>query len=469
MPLTVPEVGSGGAVGAGRISRRAVVRAGLAAGGALAVACARAGQPGAESGGTRPQGERVTISYSSWGTPLQEESVKAEVAAWDQKHAALNIAVERQVQPWDGYHQKLQVQASGGTLPDVNIVSSAFFQPIALQGAFYDVKRMFDRDKLQWENLPPATRNFLEIDGKLYGLPTGGLGAGGAMVNVNRGLFEGAGITPPELDWTWDDLLAHARKVARPGNGDAGPWGVDFGKSTWEAVWQTMLRAYGSDVWNNERTESTINSDPAKLVFQYVKDLVDRWSVSHPQPGDPAFYAGQTAMSIAWSGAASTRVQKSEFPVGVAATPRGPAGQGIATPTGANHSYQLAAPSKQPDAAWRFTRFLVTEPEAVKARDFSAVASVSWKPVVPVYAEKVPDQLKEWWKVGQFYQQKTPAPAPLPPEVQKRVLPTYDDQMAIITAQLKRFYGGESSVVECVAEMKRLLDARLREVQASAR
>jgi hypothetical protein len=62
MPLTVPEVGSGGAVGAGRISRRAVVRAGLAAGGALAVACARAGQPGAESGGTRPQGERVTIS-----------------------------------------------------------------------------------------------------------------------------------------------------------------------------------------------------------------------------------------------------------------------------------------------------------------------------------------------------------------------------------------------------------------------
>jgi hypothetical protein len=116
--------------------------------------------------------------------------------------------------------------------------------------------------------------------------------------------------------------------------------------------------------------------------------------------------------------------------------------------------------------AWRFVRFLVTEPEAVRARDFSAVASVAWKPAVPVYAEKVPEQLKEWWKVGQFYQQKTPAPAPLPPEVQRRVLPTYDDQMAIITGQLKRFYGGESSVAECVAEMKRLLDARLKEVQS---
>jgi multiple sugar transport system substrate-binding protein len=408
----------------------------------------------------------VTVSYSSWGSPLQEESIKAEVAAWNAKHGALNIGIDAQVQPWDGYHQKLQVQASGGTLPDVNIVSSAFFQPIALQGAFYDVKRAFDRDRLSWDNLPPATRNFLEIEGKLYGLPTGGLGAGGAMIDVNSGLFAGAGLPVPSLDWTWDDLLAGARKITRPGGGEAGPWGVDFGKSTWEAVWQTMLRAYGSDVWNEARTESTLNSDAAKLVFQYVKDLVDRWSVSHPQGGDAAFYAGQTAMSIAWSGAASTRVQKSEFPVAVAATPRGPAGQGIAPPTGANHSYQLAAPTKQAEAAWRFVRFLVTEPEAVRARDFSAVASVAWKPAVPAYAEKVPEQLKEWWKVGQFYQQKTPPAAPLPPEVQRRVLPTYDDQMAIITAQLKRFYAGESGVVECVTEMKRLLDARLKEVQS---
>ncbi|HEX2036369.1 MAG TPA: sugar ABC transporter substrate-binding protein [Chloroflexota bacterium] len=457
-------LGRGG--GGYTMSRRAVVRAGLLAGGVLAVACGRS-TPGADPAGGRARAERVTISYSSWGTPLQEESVKAEVAAWDRKHGALNIEVVPQVQPWDGYHQKLQVQASGGTLPDVNIVSSAFFQPIALQGAFLDVKRYFDRDKLQWDNLPPATRNFLEIDGKLFGLPCGGLGAGGAMVNVNKGLFEGAGLTVPQLDWTWDDLLAHARKITRPGGGDAGPWGVDFGKSTWEAVWQSMLRAYGGDVWNAQRTESTVNSDAAKLVFQYVKDLVDRWNVSHPQGGDPAFYGGQTAMSIAWSGAASTRVQKAEFPVGVAATPRGPAGQGLTTPTGANHSYQLAATTKQPEAAWSFLRFLVTEPEAVRARDFSAVASVAWKPAVPVYAEKVPETLKEWWQVGQFYQQKTPAPAPLAPEVQRRVLPTYDDQMAIISGELKRFYAGESGIAECVSEMKRLLDARLREVQGA--
>jgi multiple sugar transport system substrate-binding protein len=451
-----------------RVYRRTVLRAGLIAGGLGGVVGAACGPaPGGPAGeALAPGGPRVSITYSSWGSPLQEESIKAEVGAWNSKHGGLNVEVVPQVQPWDGYHQKLQVQASGGTLPDVNIVSSAFFQPIALHGAFFDVKRQFDRDRLQWDNLPPATRNFLEIGGKLFGLPTGGLGAGGAMIDVNKGLFAGAGIPVPETDWTWDDLLAHARKIARPGGGDAGPWGVDFGKSTWEAVWQTMLRAYGSDVWNLERTESTVNSDAAKLVFQYVKDLSDRWSVSHPQGGDPAFYAGQTAMSIAWSGAASTRVQKAEFPVGVAATPRGPAGQGIAAPTGANHSYQLAATTKQPEGAWRFVRFLVTEPEAVRARDFSAVASVAWKPAVPVYAEKVPEQLKEWWKVGQFYQQKTPAPAPLPPEVQKRVLPTYDDQMAIITGQLKRFYGGESSVAECVSEMKRLLDARLKEVQA---
>jgi hypothetical protein len=55
------------------------------------------------------------------------------------------------------------------------------------------------------------------------------------------------------------------------------------------------------------------------------------------------------------------------------------------------------------------------------------------------------------------------------PPAKKRVLLNYDDhddQMGIITAQLRRIYGGESSVAECVTEMKRLLDARLKEVQA---
>ena len=451
------------------VSRRQVLGASLAAGGGLLGAACGGPDPGAGPAAPKPGAAKVSITYSSWGTPRQAESIEAEVAAWNRKHGNLNVEVVPVVQPWTGYHEKVQVQAAGSSLPDVNIISSAFFQNIALQGTFLDVRRYFDRDKLSWDHLPPGTRNFLMIEGKLFGLPIGGLGAGGAMMNVNKALFERADLPPPAFNWTWDDLVQHARKLTRAGAGEAdGQWGVDFGKSTWEAVWQTMLRAYGGDVWSPARTESTINSEAAKTTFQYVKDLVDRWGVSHPRGGDPAFYAGQVGLSIAWSGAASTRVLKAEFPVGVAATPRGPAGQGIAPPSGANHSYQLAATTKFPEEAWRFAKFLVTEPEAVQARNFDAVASVSWRPLVPVYATKVPPELQEWWKVGQFYQEKTPPAAPLPPEVQKRVLPSYDDQMAIISAQLKRFYAGEIAVVECVAEMKRLLDARLREVQAAA-
>lgn len=50
----------------------------------------------------------------------------------------------------------------------------------------------------------------------------------------------------------------------------------------------------------------------------------------------------------------------------------------------------------------------------------------------------------------------------------QRLLPSYDDQMGIITAQLRRFYTGEIGINECVEEMKRLLDARLQAVRAAA-
>lgn len=450
-------------------SRRLMLGSTLAVGsGVLAAACGplQEATPGSApaSGASK---EKVTITYSSWGSPAQAESIDAEVAAWSRKHPQLNIEVQSVVQPWGGYHEKMQVLASGGSLPDVNIVSGAFYRNIALQNAFLDVRRYFERDRLTWDNLPPGVKNFLTLEGKLYGLPIGGLGVGGAMMNIHKGLFQKAGLPVPTLNWTWDDLLQHARKLTVPGGGESGgQWGVDFGKSTWEAVWGTMLRAYGGDVWNSTRTESSINSPAAKTVFQYLKDLVDRWNVSHPQGGDPSFYAGQVGMSVAWSGAASQRMQKAEFPVGVAATPRGPAGQGVAPPTGQSHTYSVAATTKHPEESWRFVKFLITEPEALQARQLNAVASVSWKPLVPLFAQKIPAELKEWWDVGQHYIKHTPAA--LSADAAMRLLPSYDDQMGIISTQLKRFYGGEIGIDECVNEMKRLLDARLREVQAAA-
>ncbi|MGH2353681.1 MAG: ABC transporter substrate-binding protein [Chloroflexota bacterium] len=451
------------------VRRRQVLGAGLpAAGGVLALAC-RGAQPGAGPGEAKLGANPATITYAGWGTPREIESVESEIAAFSKKHADLKITVKQEVVPWNGYHEKLQVQAAGGALPDIMLVSSAFFQNLALLQAFLGVGRYFARDKLRWDEFTPGAKDFLTIDGKLYGMPAGGFGVGGAMVTLNKAVFQTTSAALPDFTWTWDDLLARARQITQAGGGEQGPWGVDFGKSTWEAVWEWHLRAYGGSVWNDERTVSTVDTEAAKQTFQFVKDLVDRWNVSHPQPGDPAFDAGQVGMSIAWSGKASTRMSQGVVPVGVATMPRGSAGHGLGRPTGKSHVYTVGATTKEPEAAWRYVKFLVTEREAEQARALSAVAKPGYRPLIEVYFAKIPAHLQEWAKVGQFYIDHTPSYAPLPPAVATRVLPSYDDQMAIISEQLQRFYAGEISVVECVNQMKRLLDARLREVQAAAK
>lgn len=401
------------------------------------------------------------IVYTGWGSPSEIESIDAEIAAFHRKYPDLNVTIENQFVPWDGYHEKLIVQAAAGTLPDVMLISSAFFLNIAVYDMFLDLGPYFERDQLQEEYLPPGSLSFLTVRGKLSALPAGGFRPGSPMVNIHQDLFDQAGLPYPANDWTWDDVTVYARSLTRDTNGDGAPdqFGVDFAKTTWEAVWEYMLRAHGGSIWNEDFSAAAINSEAAQQVFTFLKDLDDRWGVSGGE-----FNSGNVGMSIAWASEAARRLEQLPFRVGVHPLPLGPHGRGLGPATGRTHVYAISKNTQHPELAWNFVKFLVTDPEAALARRLNSVASPGYRPAFEAWAQHFPDETRAWLEVGLLYIDETP-----PPRYSGDVLLiSYDDQQQILTKWLTRFYAGEIPIAEALSGIESELNVRLREVRQRA-
>lgn len=407
---------------------------------------------------TAPAGA-AKIAYTGWGSPSELESIEAEIAAFYEKYPEFEVEIENRFVPWEGYHEKLIVQAAAGALPDVMLISGSFFTNVEAYNVFLDLRPYFERDRLRYDYLPSGSVNFLTINRKLSALPAAGFRPGGAMMNFNQEMFDAAGLAYPAWDWTWDELLQNARRLTQDTNGDGQTdrYGVDFAKTTWEGVWEYLLRAYGGSVWKEDASASAINSPSARFAFTFLKDLDDRWRVSGSE-----FLQGDVGISAAWAGEASRRLDVAPFRAGVLPMPKGPNGRGLGAPSGRVHVYAIAKNTRYPDAAWRFVRFLVTEPEAALARHLNSVAGPGYLPAAEQWVKRFPPEKQNWLEIGLLDQRE----APVRPEApQNALLIPYDDFQRILTGWLQRFYSGQVPVDAALAGIERDANVRLAEVR----
>jgi len=131
--------------------------------------------------------------------------------------------------------------------------------PLDNLGANYDV-----------DDLLPAIRGGLTVDGKLYAAPFYGESS---MVMYRKDLFEKAGLTMPEAP-SWDFIADAARKITDKDNevygiclrGKAG-WGENM------AFLTATANSFGAR-WFDQNWEPQFNSDPWKKTLTFYIDLM---------------------------------------------------------------------------------------------------------------------------------------------------------------------------------------------------
>ncbi len=249
---------------------------------------------------------------------------------WAQKYNdkyGPNVTVTIEGFPGTEYFQKINTLAAGGTIGDAFWISSIEgFYRLAATGVIspiddlvastgYDLKQHYD-----------LCAKAMHLNGKLYGLPQ--LAHPGRVgLFYNKTVFDAAKVTYPDDSWTYDDLLAAAKKLTDPSKGVYGfmdPEASYFSVLVW-------LRAWGGDVINEDGTKCPINSPKAVAALNFLSDMYNKYKVVPPLNATPnaqyqLFAANQLAMYQAgfWGVGVRDFVPKDSW--GVAPMPKGPAG-----------------------------------------------------------------------------------------------------------------------------------------------
>jgi multiple sugar transport system substrate-binding protein len=324
----------------------------------LLMGCAAATPPAPTGGGGGSAGTPVEITFTMWGAPEELEVWQAVV---DDFHTANpNITVKVDVSDWDSYRTKLNTQVAGGTPPDVFAMDAPLYLDWQSRGALLNLKPYIDQTPGFLDNFYPQTLKAYELPDGYYGLPRD---FQTIVLFYNKDMFDAAGVKYPDDTWTYDDLKTAAKQLTKDTNGDGKIEQYGIWTDNWdmELFWSAAIWANGGDIISADHSKTLIGDANALKAWQYIDGLYDDGVIPRPTAsqefGDDLFQSKNAAMTTIGHWAVPGYVG-SGIKFGVAPMPKGPSGRATSVNSA---GFVVSNKSKNPDAAWEFIKFALSE------------------------------------------------------------------------------------------------------------
>ncbi|KAB3526223.1 ABC transporter substrate-binding protein [Alkaliphilus serpentinus] len=308
--------------------------------------------------------EPVTIKFMQYtASGSQEETLKAMI----DKFMELNedIKVEYEVLAWADYYTKLNAAIAGNAAPDVFEVGYENFATYAAKDVIKDMNSAIANDGEFKENVfKKLAYDAFKYNGKQYGLPEG---YSAVVLFYNKDLFDKNSVAYPNESWTWKEELEAAQKLTDEKNGI---WGTYAPFQFWE-FYKTIAQNGGS-IWSSDNKSVTINSQANIDALQWMIDKSLKYGVSpklnddtfsQPDADLNAFKDGKLAMlrTGIWN---FGRFADADFEWDIALEP--------GNTQKAHHFFAdalvVSKDTKKEEAAWRFMKFMTSDPYAVSLR-----------------------------------------------------------------------------------------------------
>ncbi len=222
----------------------------------------------------------------------QRESMQALADAYHELNP--DVTIEVQVTSWDEYWTKLEAAAGSGNLPDIFWMHTNYILLYADNGMLADVTDLYDDDTYShYSDISIA--NTQGSDGRMYGIPKD---KDTVCLVYNKEMFDAAGVSYPDENWTWDDLTAASQAIY-----DAtGKYGymayADEQLGYWNFVYQN-----GGYILNDDKTAAGFDQ-PATIDAMkfYIGLQQNDWCptqtyFAETAPGN-AFFSEQGAMFL---------------------------------------------------------------------------------------------------------------------------------------------------------------------------
>jgi len=327
-----------------------------------------------------------------------------------------NAEIEYTIIDYPEAHTKLLSGFAAGavdSLPDVMMVYAPLFNGYVGQGMLYDITDWMEPLK---DDFPSGYTNFLEVDGRTYGL---GVYASGAVMFYKKSIFDASGIDPDSIE-TWNDWFEAGKKIYNDTGGKVkltctSPGGaMDWAQ---ERLGLTIMEQRGTDFYdgnNNVIFDSPENAEKNKEILEFLKEVLDSDVTLEEAYWSPANYSAIENGEIAtfpqglWMGSAALQFYDPDSTDWrVMLLPAWEAGGTRYAEAGGNSSLAINSLSEVPELAFEFIKFIEANKENMLT-EYSNIGNFPvYKPALedPVFSEPNPyygDQ-----KVGDIFKEVT--------------------------------------------------------------
>jgi len=150
------------------------------------------------------------LTFQIWDV-AQRDGMQAMCDAYTAQHP--DVVIDVQVTSWSEYWTKLEAAAESNTMPDIYWMHTDQILYYADFGILADLTDLFaeeDPDYYANHFSDVSIANASGSDGHMYGVPKD---KDNVVLVYNREMFDAAGVSYPDENWTWDDMMDASQKV----------------------------------------------------------------------------------------------------------------------------------------------------------------------------------------------------------------------------------------------------------------
>ncbi|HKI59226.1 MAG TPA: sugar ABC transporter substrate-binding protein [Trueperaceae bacterium] len=307
-----------------------------------------------------------------------ETAMQPVIDAFEQRNPGICVHLEGQ--SFDDLFQTTQVRMRAKDSGiDILLVDQPVVAAYTALGFLAPLDGTFSQQQLDGAWVDAALQAGM-VNGRLMAAPQD---SSIQLLYFNRALFDAAGVTPPAglvpgktvsyadmqaladgQRWTWEQVVAAAKKLTTRSGGSTSVWGFIFGQPTELYQLQPLGASLGASILSpdGKTADGYLNGPAWVKAAGWYGDLSNGSNVSpkgvpYPQTAD-LFAEGKVALFAggAWQ---LPKFEKSGVDFGVAPYPAFAGGKAV-TPTGGWY-LGVAAYSQHEQAARAFIRFLTAE------------------------------------------------------------------------------------------------------------
>lgn len=243
----------------------------------------------------------LSIAVLDWQKPV----FQTVVAAYEKAHPTAKVDLRTLAADDTSRLQELLAQKASNSLACIVVDEDDQATTTYQAGVTTNLVPFLSKnDGLSVSDFVPAPlSNYrpLTAPSKITGLP---LGIDATVVLYNKALFKEAGVALPTANWTWADMIAKATAITKAGHGKY--YGIVGGNpassdgNPWQAVYNAMIEAYGSTVYDHATNTSDIGSPAAVRAWQNVLQVYQAgvpYDIAAAGK-KPLFESGKVAMEI---------------------------------------------------------------------------------------------------------------------------------------------------------------------------